>query len=207
MREKFLFTIITLTTSIATPLNANAFASSGDGKIITEWEIFRSTVENYKKSINNRENIEYAKEGEKRGKKAFLAGDLQKADYRGYGDSIAWIPRPEYFFIVGDINLRHKVSLHTDSPYSPPEYKTCWDKYLFGLDLNKLESDFDRGFGLVEELNLSGTRNSKIYKQAMTNAMCLLRLTGEYSEGVGPQCVPVEKVKQCLGEPLLFLYH
>lgn len=170
--------------------------------------MFRNTVEKYKKNINDRESIEYAKEGEESGKKAFLEGDLLKSDFHGYGNSIAWIPRPEYFFIVGDINLRHKLSLHTDSPYSPPEYKTCWDKYLFGLDVKRyIESDFDRGFGLIEELNLSATRDSKIYKKAMTNAACFLRLTSEYSEGVGPQCVPVEKVKQCLGEPLLFLYH
>lgn len=198
--------LLTNCTFFHTP--ANAFASNSAGEITSNWEMLKHTVEHYKRRINNRENIKNAKQAEERGRKAFLEGHYDKAYFHGYGDAIAWIPRPEYFFIVGDIKLRIKMSLHSDSPHATPEYKACWDKYLFALDVNRdLESSFERGFGLVGELNLSKTRNSKIYKQALANASCLSRLTGKYSEGVGPQCVPVEEVKQCLGRPLLFLYH
>ena len=191
-----------------TSIRAHAFSSDSDGAIATRWQFFRGTVERYKKTVNSAENNNNATQAEKRGKKFFLKGRYDKAYFNGYGDAIAWIPRPEYFFIVGDIQLRMKLSLHSDSPYATPEYKSCWDKYLFSVDLNRnLESSFETGFGMVEELNLSKTRSSKIYKQAMANASCFARLTSKYSEGVGPQCIPVEEVKACLGTPLLFLYH
>lgn len=62
------------------------------------------------------------------------------------------------FFIVGDIKLRMKRSLYNDSPCVTPEYKSCWDKYLFSVEVNSnLKSSFETGFGLVEELNLSKT--------------------------------------------------
>ncbi len=188
--------------------DATAFAMDADDRYITNWETLKRVVKNYKKGINNQKNIKYAKEAEARGKAAFLKGEYAKADYRGYGDAIAWIPRPEYYFIVGDLNMRGKLSLHTDSPYSTPQYKACWDKYLFALDVEKsVGSLFETGFSLTAELNLSATKNSKIYQQALTNAACFARLTSKYSEGVGPQCVPVEEVKSCLGSPLLLLYH
>ena len=191
-----------------TSIRAHAFSSDSDGEIATRWQFFRGTVEHYKKTVNSAENNNNATQAEKRGKKFFLEGRYDKAYFNGYGDAIAWVPRPEYFFIVGDIQLRMKLSLHSDSPYATPEYKSCWDKYLFSVDLNRnLESSFETGFGMVEELNLSKTRSSKIYKQAMANASCFARLTSKYSEGVGPQCIPVEEVKACLGTPLLFLYH
>jgi hypothetical protein len=190
------------------PIRACAFASNQDGGIVTNWQIFRDTVEYYKKSIKSQKNIENSAQAEKRGKKLFLEGRYDQAYLHGYGDAIAWIPRPEYYFIVGDINLRMKLSLHSDSPYATPEYKACWDKYLFQADVNReLVSSFEMGFGLVGELNLSKTRNSRIYKQAMANAACFARLTSKYTEGVGPQCVPVEEVRACLGSPLLFLHH
>lgn len=186
-----------------------SFASSDlNSSPATEWTMFRRTVEGYRENINKNESIRNSREAEERGRKAFLNGDLQKAYLHGYGDAIAWLPRPEYFFIVGDINLRHKLSLHSDSPYATSEYKKCWDKYLFAIDVQRtINYDFQRGFGLTEELNLSTTKNSKIYKQAIANASCFARLTSKYSEGVGPQCVPVNEVKACLGSPLLFLYH
>lgn len=125
--------------------------------------------------------------------KFFLDGRYDQEYFHSYGDAIAWIPKSEYFFIVGDIKIRIKLSLHSDSPYATPEYKACWDKYLFSVDVNRnLEFSFETGFGLVEELNLSATKNLKIYKQVMANASCFARLTSKYSEGVGPQCVPIE---------------
>ncbi|MCO7610766.1 hypothetical protein NJH83_11050 [Pseudomonas chlororaphis] len=194
--------------TIACSQFASAYSLGPDEKYITDWELFSHTVESYKKGINNQKNIKYAKKAEARGKAAFLKGEYAKADYRGYGDAIAWIPRPEYYFIVGDLNMRSKLSLHTDSPYSTPQYKACWDKYLFALDVEKsVGSLFETGFSLTAELDLSATKNSKIYQQALTNAACFARLTSKYSEGVGPQCVPVEEVKSCLGSPLLLLYH
>lgn len=206
MNKRLLYAIC-ITTACST-LSQLANASEANEKYMPDWEMFRHIVESYKKEINNQKNIKYAKEAEARGKAAFLKGDYAKAEYRGYGDAIAWIPRPEYYFIVGDLNMRSKLSLHTDSPYSTPEYKACWDKYLFALDARRSVIDhFERGFSLTAELNLSATKNSKIYQQALTNAACFARLTSKYSEGVGPQCVPVEEVKSCLGTPLLFLYH
>lgn len=206
MNKSFLYAIC-ITTACST-LSQLANAYEANEKYMPDWEMFRHIVESYKKGINNQKNIKYAKEAEARGKAAFLKGDYAKADYRGYGDAIAWIPRPEYYFIVGDLNMRSKLSLHTDSPYSTPEYKACWDKYLFALDARSSVIDhFERGFSLTAELNLSATKNSKIYQQALTNAACFARLTSKYSEGVGPQCVPVEEVKSCLGSPLLLLYH
>ncbi|WP_155643538.1 hypothetical protein [Burkholderia cepacia] len=185
-----------------------AFGSNSDGSIITEWEIFKATVENYKKNIGVKENIKNAALAEKRGRFFFNEGRYDQAYFNGYGDAIAWIPRPEYFFIIGDLKLRMKLSLHSDAPHATPEQKACWDKYLFAVDVNRnLESSFEIGFGLVGELNLSDTRKSKIYKQAMANATCFARLTSKYSEGVGSQCVPIEEVKKCLGSPLLFLYN
>ncbi|MCW3151726.1 hypothetical protein N8H69_04210 [Achromobacter spanius] len=207
LKKQILMTYMLLI-GVCSPLSANAFASNSDGTITPDWQVFKNTVSHYRIAIGNKESIENAREAESRGKKAFLEGRLDKADYQGYGDAIASLPKPEYFFIVGDIALRNKLSLHSDSPYATQEYKSCWDKYLFALDVKgSIESNFERGFGLVEELNLTATRISRIYKQAMTNASCFARLTSKYSEGVGPQCVPIEEVKTCLGSPLLFLYH
>lgn len=190
------------------PLYSHAFWTDLDGAILTDWEEFRKTVRLYNSNIKIKKNVDGAARAEEQGKKFFLEGRYEEAYFNGYGRAIDWIPRPEYYFIVGDINLRMKLSLHSDSPHATLEYKSCWDKYLFAMNVKQeLESPFQTGFGLVEEMNLSKTRNSNIYKQAMANASCLARLTSKYSEGVGPQCVPVEEVKACLGTPLLFLYH
>lgn len=208
MHIRLVYTICFLVGIVGFSNYSISLSSNSNENYVTEWEVFRRAVEGYRIKINKSENVENARQAEKRGREAFLKGDLQKADFHGYGDAIAWLPRPEYFFIVGDINLRYKLSLHSESIYATYEYKECWDKYLFALDVKRsIGSNFERGFGLAEELNLSGTKNSKIYRQAMVNASCFARLTSKYSEGVGPQCVPLEEVKACLGRPLLFLYH
>ncbi|MCO7569124.1 hypothetical protein NJH78_03975 [Pseudomonas chlororaphis] len=208
MRKKNLYAWPILTALFATLPHINACASDTNERYITDWEFFNQIIKRYKSGIKNKKDIENSSKAEARGKEAFLNNDYVKAEFHGYGDALAWIPRPEYYFIIGDIQLRSKLHLHTDSPYSTPEYKACWDKYLFALDARRSVIDhFERGFSLTAELNLSATKNSKIYQQALTNAACFARLTSKYSEGVGPQCVPVEEVKSCLGTPLLFLYH
>ena len=208
MRRKSSLIFSAIVFFVTIPLHSHAFWTDLDGGIITDWEEFRKAVRLYNGNIKIKENVEGAARAEEQGRKFFLEGRYEKAYFYGYGRAIDWIPRPEYFFIVGDINLRMKLSLHSDSAHATPEYKSCWNKYLFAMDVKReLESPFQTGFGLVEELNLSKTRNSNIYKQAMANASCFARLTSKYSEGVGPQCVPLEEVKACLGRPLLFLYH
>ncbi|WP_153101554.1 hypothetical protein [Paraburkholderia hayleyella] len=190
------------------PFNIHAFESDLNGGVVIDWMDFRNTLENYKRKIKLRGNVEQATEAEKRGRRYFLEGRYENAYFRGYQDAIGYIPRPEYFFIVGDIKLRTTLSLHSDSPHAPLEYTACWDKYQFAMDVNRdLESPFQTGFGLVAELNLSKTKDSKIYKQAMINASCFARLTSKYLEQMGPQCVSIEEVKACLGSPLLFLYY
>lgn len=52
-----------------------AFGSNSDGGIITEWEIFKVTVENYRKNIRFKENIKNAALAEKRGR-FFLMRDV-----------------------------------------------------------------------------------------------------------------------------------
>ncbi|WP_236186760.1 hypothetical protein [Pseudomonas protegens] len=208
MRRKSSLVFYVLVVLLTIPLHSHAFWMDLDGRIITDWQEFRKTVELYSSNIKIKENIEGAARAEEQGKNFFLEGRYEQAHFLGYGRAIDWIPRPEYYFIEGDISLRMKLSMHSDSPHAPLEYKSCWDKYLFAMNVKEeLESKFQTGFGLVEELNLSETRDSKIYKQSMANASCLAKLTSKYSEGVGPQCVPVEEVKACLGTPLLFLYH
>lgn len=188
--------------------SAHAFEEDWNGDVVINWMDFRKTLEIYKKTINVRGNIEQAAEAENRGKSYFLEGRYEQAYFLGYLNAIDYIPRPEYFFIIGDLNLRTTLSLHSDSPHAPIEYMACWDKYQFAMDVNRdLESDFQIAFGLVEELNLTKTKESKIYKQAMANASCLGRLTNKYLDKMGSQCVPIDQVKACLGSPLLFLYH
>ncbi|WP_143331187.1 hypothetical protein [Burkholderia aenigmatica] len=190
------------------PFHAHAFEADLNGDVVIDWRDFLNTVKNYKRKINLTANIEQATKAEERGKKYFLEGRYEHAYFLSYQDAIGYIPRPEYFFIVGDIRLRTTLSLHSDSPHAPPGYKACWDKYQVATDVSRdLEPSFQTGFGLVDELNLSKTKNSKIYKQAMANASCLARLTSKYLEQMGPQCVPIEEVKACLGSPLLLLYH
>ncbi|HEJ3360321.1 TPA: hypothetical protein SL372_001593 [Pseudomonas aeruginosa] len=190
------------------PFHVQAFETDLSGGVIIDWMDFRKTLEVYERNIKLRGNVEQAAAAEKRGRKYFLEGRYEDAYFLGYQDAMSYIPRPEYFFIAGDIKIRTTLSFHSDSPHAPPEYRACWDKYKFAMDVNRdLESAFQTGFGLVEELNLSKIKDSKIYKQAMNNASCLARLTNKFLEKMGPQCVPIVEVKECLGSPLLFLYH
>ncbi|MCP1107730.1 hypothetical protein M6G53_20375 [Serratia nevei] len=172
-----------------------------------DWSDFRNMVENYKRKIKLRDSVEQATKAEEVGRKYFLEGRYEHAYFLGFVEAIGHVPRPEYFFIAGDIRLRTTLSLHSDSPHAPPGYKACWNKYKLEMDVNReLESAFQMAFGLVEELNLSKTRDSKIYKQAMVNASCFALLRSRYLEQMSAQCVPIVEVKACLGSPLLFLY-
>lgn len=190
------------------PVHAHGFDTDLDGRVVIDWMDFRKTLEIYQSNIKLRGNLDQAAEAEKKGKAYFLEGRYEDAYFLGYQDAMSYVPRPEYFFITGDIKLRTMLSFHSDSPHAPPEYKACWGKYKFAMDVNRdLESPFQTGFGLVEELNLSEIRDSKIYKQAMTSASCFARLTNKYLENMELQCVPIAEVKACLGSPLLLLYH
>jgi hypothetical protein len=188
---------------------ANASSDHTNGtnkKYTTQLEFLNGIIASYKKNPPDNEAIKATKELITEGKKLALKGDYLKAIFHYYGTAYAWIPRPEYLFIMGDLELREKLSAYDGSHQKASKKIPCWDKYKFNLDMREiLQKNFDRGFDFSTQLKLTGVLNSKIYEQARINAACIMRLADENSEGVGSTCVPHTELKKCLGEPLLLL--
>ena len=119
-----------------------------------------------------------------------------------YGNSSPNFPNTYAYLMSGDTHWRAVVQHHQTST---PDLQGCHiNNKHFTSDLEQnIRNHYERGLALAEKDNDRAMLQSDFYKRAYRSGVCLQALADFYRTRPKTDCIDLNKIKACLGEPLL----